>query len=297
MNNKLKISLIGKLLMLMIFVITQKNSFGQDSTEKKDPVITINYFNLIDNSVFVKLDAKYKVEKTFVPINKLEINLYMNEAKEENLIGKVTTNSKGVGRVMLDKYKGYIDSAASFNLIATAGATSILNESEATATIENVSVVFETELLDSTRMLRAHFFKKEGKEKKPLAKAEMNFFVTRTFGMLPLSPENLVTDDDGMVEFEYTSDIPGDTAGAMMFAAKLADADTYGSVVAFQNTNWGKKSQFNSGFSALSALWASRANVPIWLLIMSNSIIAAVWGTIVYLVFQLFKIRKLGRAA
>ena len=114
--------------------------------------------------------------------------------------------------------------------------------------------------------------------------------------MLPLSTDNLETDDDGMAELAYAGDIPGDSSGNMMVSAKLADADTYGNVLAFQNTNWGKKTKIDNGFSKLTALWASRANVPLWLLIMSNSIIGAVWGTIIYLVFQLFRIRKLGKA-
>ena len=297
MINKLKISLISKLLMLTVLMLPLSKSYGQEATEKKDPEISINYYNLINNSIFIKIDAKYKEDKTFVPINNLEIKLYLNEAKEENLIGNGTTNANGLLRVVLpEKFKAYLDSASSFNLLASSEATSILNEGEGTTTIENVTIELETVMEDSTRMLRAHVFKKEGNDKKPLAKVELNFFATRTFGMLPLSTDNLETDEDGMAELAYAGDIPGDSSGNMMVSAKLADADTYGNVLAFQNTNWGKKTKIDNGFSKLTALWASRANVPLWLLIISNSIIGAVWGTIIYLVFQLFRIRKLGKA-
>jgi hypothetical protein len=297
MINNIKTALISKLLILLIILLPASRIKAQDAPEKKDPVLTVSYYNLVNNATFVKVEAKHKVEKTFVPIGNLEVKVYLGEAKDENLIGRASTNSKGAARITVpDNMKGAFDSASELSILVVATENANFNEAEETASIQNVTIEFETQMEDSTRKLRAHVYKKVGKDKKPVPELELNFFAARTFGLLPLSAENLTTDEEGMAEFEYTGDIPGDSTGTMMVAAKLVDADSYGNVVAFQTTTWGKKTNINPGFSAKTALWASRANVPTWLLIVSNSIIAAVWGTIVYLVFQLFKIKKLGKA-
>jgi hypothetical protein len=41
-------------------------------------------------------------------------------------------------------------------------------------------------------------------------------------------------------------------------------------------------------------LWATRDKAPVWLLLMAGFIVASVWGTIVFLLVQIGKIRKLG---
>ena len=43
------------------------------------------------------------------------------------------------------------------------------------------------------------------------------------------------------------------------------------------------------------ALWAARGKAPVWLMFMAYSIIAAVWGVILYLIVQIIKIRKIGQ--
>jgi len=57
---------------------------------------------------------------------------------------------------------------------------------------------------------------------------------------------------------------------------------------------WGKSSHYiNSHFEARS-LWARGDKVPIWLAILAYSIIFSVWATLIYLIIQVLKIRRIG---
>ncbi len=282
---------------LFIFLFSFSYSFGQDDEEisKIDPLVNINFFKLNDSNIFVRLNVKYKEKKNFYPITNQKIRLYLNEADSANLIGDMLTNLKGEARIVFsEKLKRIIESESSFDLIAEMDSSSRYNSVSELISIVNVHVEFETEEVDSVKYLRAYIYNKKGEDKTPLPEIELNFFVARSFGLVPLSTENLVTDESGMAEMELTDILPGDEAGDLMLTVKLSDKDTYGEVANFDKKSWGKKVVFNKDDAVKKALWASRANVPLWLLVISNSIIIAVWGTIFYLLFQIYNIKKAG---
>jgi hypothetical protein len=77
--------------------------------------------------------------------------------------------------------------------------------------------------------------------------------------------------------------------------ARTEDNENFGNLFAEKNVNWGVAPIMDDSFNHRS-LWATRTKTPIWLLFLAYSIIAGVWGTLIYLIFQLIKIRKMGRA-
>ena len=44
-------------------------------------------------------------------------------------------------------------------------------------------------------------------------------------------------------------------------------------------------------------LWATKFRTPLWLLFMAYSIVIGVWGTIIYLVLQIIRIKRIGKIA
>jgi len=57
----------------------------------------------------------------------------------------------------------------------------------------------------------------------------------------------------------------------------------------------GKPLQDNNDAFNSRTLWGTHFKAPLWLLNMAYSIIIGVWGVIIFLVFQLLKIKKIGR--
>ena len=68
----------------------------------------------------------------------------------------------------------------------------------------------------------------------------------------------------------------------------------FGNVRMEKSIPWGKYYSRENNFGKRS-LWATRDRSPIWLMFMAYSIIALVWGVIIYLIFQIIKIKKLGK--
>jgi hypothetical protein len=289
-RKKMKSLLAAALILLVPFSFC----FGQDSTAKKKPLLSIYYTNINNDSFFVKVSAGYKDEK-FIPTEYKNIRLYLNDTDKNNFLGEVTTNPKGEGYIYFPKkFKGMIEGQSSFDLVAETDADSILKAGSGSATIENTFLDVQTELVDTTKIIRVIAYAITDKGKTPLPEVEVNFIVKRMVGLFPLSAEAVVTDSLGMAKIEYTvTDMPGDSSGTIFVGAKLADADTYGNTIFIKPTTWGTKTMLK--YEDVRALWATADRVPIWLLVLAFGIIITVWGTIFFIVMQVIKINKIGK--
>lgn len=286
----------GVLSVWMVCCLASANLFAQDSAvaEKSKVMIGVEFFNWNSDSFFVKVSANYKLDGKLTSIEDMPVKLYFNEADEANLLGTAITSPLGDRNIFLPKsFQAQIDTLSSFDLVAETEENDRFKSGSGSMTVEHVFIDLTTEVVDSTRMMKAFVYKKEGGNKVPVSEAELRFYVKRHFGLFPLSEDNLTTDSTGMVEMEYIDSLPADTLGNLYIAAKLADLETYGNVVSTSQTNWGKKLELT--YSTESALWASRSNVPLWLLFLANGIIIGVWLTIMYIVYSVYEISKLGK--
>ena len=103
------------------------------------------------------------------------------------------------------------------------------------------------------------------------------------------------TDSTGMANVEFKRDnLPGDLKGNIVLAASVEDNDELGNLLIEKPVNWGVAVKEDKSFFSQRALWTTRFKTPYWLLIMAYSIAIGVWSTILYLVFQLVKLKKLG---
>jgi len=120
--------------------------------------------------------------------------------------------------------------------------------------------------------------------------------IKRLGGNLTVGDEpTYTTDSSGTVAAEFKRDsIPGDANGDIVLIANVEDNDNYGNLSVEKTAKWGAPLTYDSTFNDRS-LFGTRDKAPIWLLLMAYLIIGIVWGTLAYLVFQIFKIKKLGR--
>jgi hypothetical protein len=121
--------------------------------------------------------------------------------------------------------------------------------------------------------------------------------VVRSGGsLLPVGDEaTYTTDSTGKITAELTKkNLPGDEKGNLVLIARVDENDTYGNLSVVKTVPWGVAVKPNTKFFEQRTLWSTRFRTPLWLLGMAISIMAGVWGTIIYLVFQLVKVKKLG---
>lgn len=149
--------------------------------------------------------------------------------------------------------------------------------------------------------LSISFAKEEGKnlckvlvssEGKPVKEVAVKLYVQRLFGLLPIG-EEVASDENGISSFEFPSDIPLNSDGKLIVLAKVEDDENYGSFETQVESNLGIKvdlSQFDKHERSISA---GRDRAPIYFIIASIVIISGIWGTLLYVVLQVFKLKNL----
>ena len=167
----------------------------------------------------------------------------------------------------------------------------------ATRPSTKAKIKIDTTNVDGVRNITASVMKLENGNWIPAADVEMKLGVLRMDKRILSGGDEATytTDSTGMVTVEFKRDnLPGDIKGNIVLAASVEDNEEFGNLLIEKPVKWGVSVKEDKSFFDQRALWKNRSKTPYWLLIMAYSIAAGVWVTILYLVFQLFKIKKLG---
>ena len=126
----------------------------------------------------------------------------------------------------------------------------------------------------------------------PVPGAEIQLFAKRTFGNLLL--EENVTDQMGIAIFNKPGDLPGDPDGKIDLLARLADEETYGTIL--------KDTAMAAGLPLTPvslveerAMWNKVSKAPYWVLITYIVGVLTVWGLIFLVMVELRSIFKIGQ--
>ena len=126
----------------------------------------------------------------------------------------------------------------------------------------------------------------------PIEEIELYVYVERTFSLLPIGDRFNETDENGELKIEFPTDLPGDTSGLVNVIVKIEDADEYADTIFSKTINWGIPLVIDKNENK-RALWAASASAPIYLLILTNSLILIVWGIIFYIMIKIYHISKM----
>ncbi len=121
----------------------------------------------------------------------------------------------------------------------------------------------------------------------PVEGATVAFFAQRTFGDLPLGQDQTL--DDGTAAIPFPSELPGGPDGILIVKARIMAPQHYTSTVARAVFSGGAK-KVPSAEEYPRALWAPRAPLPLILAIFT--LLSAAWFTYIYVIAQLFGMRK-----
>ena len=295
MKNILK-TRISFLLVLCLMVSVL--SISAQDTVKAEPSVKLRYF--VNNNNIQYLMVKSVIGKKLLPLPMKVVNVYLDSAGADNLIIKTTTDKIGKAIVFIpvafqEKWK----SNAKHNFIAVMeGATP---EEEVTAELEITKSKIEIDTSsseDGVRTITVKVMFYENNTWVPAPDVEMRVGVSRLGGILSAGDaETYTTDSTGSVSVEFKRDsLAGDLQGNYILAAKVEDNDSYGNLLVEKTVPWGVAYKPDTTFFSLRNLWTTQFRSPYWLLFMAYSIVFGVWGTMIYLIRQMWKIKKLGDA-
>ena len=270
----------------------------ENASEKKSISMNLSY-KVVNGVKTVKVSVDTKVDGKRQPVSNLIVNLYLNEIKKYDTttttgwMGNVLTNADGVGEFKFTElFNERTKNIHEFHFIATSHEDLRYEDAEAETFIYDVFVKLDVTTEDSISTATATLVKLVDGKEVPIRDAEVKLFVARTFGVFPFGEEGAVTDSFGVISAEVPSDIIGTADKKLTIIARYDDPENDGKFESTQTIPWSVLPYENEAMTR--SLWSTGHNAPIPLVIASLSIIALIWGIIVYLVLMLFKIKKAG---
>jgi hypothetical protein len=277
--------------------LTNPLAAQEDSVVAKE-LVKLKYFNDNNAVQFLILENSLKTGKKIEPLNNKVFQLYLDSNKTENFIATVTTDKTGKAKSFLPpSLKAAWEASPLHKFIAVA--TGKEGETAAELEILKSKIKIDTATEEGTRRITVQVMKYENSEWVPANEVEMKVGIQRLGGILSAGDEEIyTTDSSGTVNVELTKDsLPGDEKGNMVVVAKVEDNDQYGNLLVQKTVPWGVALKSDNSFFDQRTLWTTRFRAPIWLLFMAYSITIGVWGTIIYLVLQIIRIKRIGTAA
>lgn len=156
---------------------------------------------------------------------------------------------------------------------------------------QEATITLSYQQTDSTKTLVAIVKSDSGL----VAGPEVHLYVKRLFGLLPVG-KVVAADENGEAAIVFPTDLPGDKDGMIDLIAKIEGDEKYGDVVQEGRVKWGAFPKLEGDHWSSRSLSASREKAPMILVVVSISIIVVIWSTIFYLMYQLVRIKKAGKA-
>jgi hypothetical protein len=289
---------INSIIVLAALLFSAKPGLSVAKEDSKSPlVVTLAYYS-IDNKVpCLTVTAKSKVDGKFQPVNKAEVKLYLDKDAAGNglgFIGKAVTNEKGRAVTYIPPTLGEVmKKTPNHTFLAVTDKTKQFDETSSELSIAKARITIDTADDKNVTATVAEF---KDNQWVPVKGVDVKLAIRRLGGDLQIGDEQSYTTDSlGQVKGEFKKmKMPGDAIGNIAIVAKVEDNDQYGNLRIEKTIPWGAKFIAEENMLAHRALWASRFHSPVWLVFIAYTTIIAVWGTLIYLIVLLIKIKRLG---
>jgi hypothetical protein len=290
-----------RLLIILFFVFgtSFQTLKAQDSTGTPT-ILGIKYFLPANQVPYLQISTKKKVGRIFEPVPGIAIDVYFDAPSGKKLLGNVVTAKNGLANVGFSPdIKATWDSLDQFTVDAVSAPGAVKGDLSADLTIKKAILIVDTSNSDGSRSVTGELKEKKGNEWVPVGNIDMNLRVKRMLGNLSVGDNDIYTSDStGLATATFTRDsIPGNEKGDITLLARVDDNDTYGNLVAEKMVPWGKPTFPQTNFFKQRTLWSTRFETPYWLLFVAYSVGGGVWIVILYLIWQLVIIKRLGKQA
>ncbi len=281
------------ILMVVSFLLLQQESEAQEDSVTAVPVVKLHYFNNNNSLQYLVLESMQKKGKTLTPQPNKIYELYLNSSQPDMLIAKLQTGENGKAKAFLPpSLKAAWDAAPQHVFVVKEGDEEVITD----FSIIKTKTTLDTASADGLRNITATVMKLENDEWMPAADVELKIGIQRQGGILSAGEEETyTTDSSGMVTVELNkANLPGDQTGDLVLVAKAENNDEFGNLLVEKKVPWGTVVKADKNFFDQRTLWTTRFRTPFWLLFIAYSIVIGVWGTLIFLIVQLVKIRRLG---
>lgn len=293
----MKLPKLNRNLLVYLALFISSAAASQDSVAKK-PVLSLRYFSSDNKIAYLLVQSKWKAGKKYQPAKGIAVSLYLDSVNSVLTLGKkVVTDESGEAIVIMPpSLKTEWDASPKHKFIAEATGNKEFEGVSAEIEIAKAKIEIDTSTDGETKNITATVTALQNGKWVSAKGVDIKIGIKRLGSDLKIGEEETyTTDSTGQVNAEFKRDsLPGDANGNIILVAKVEDNDNFGNLSIEKTVKWGAPFKYVSTFNERS-LFATRNKTPMWLLFIAYFVITIVWGTMIYLIIQIFKIRKLGR--
>jgi len=147
--------------------------------------------------------------------------------------------------------------------------------------------------IDANKKLVTVFaeFKNKNGEQETLTDTPVNICVERAFGNLPIG--QVLTNKNGAANFKIPEDIIGDEEGFVTVVVSLGEEYEAKKVI-LEKAKIGIQKE-TPKLIKKGVIWSTNSNIPMWMLLSYIGAVGGAWLAIIYVVFQIIKIRRFSK--
>ena len=266
--------------------------------EKKKARLSLGFSNTNNASPSLVATIKTKVDRSYERVSGVAVRFYQGAKEDGAFLGKAVSGKDGTATFLLpEDVRDSLIGPGSFLFTAAIENDKRFRDKEKDLEFKRAKTELTFRIEEGKRYVQYEVTAPDSSgEYRPVEDVEAQIYVKRMFGLLPVSESYESTDSEGRLTVEFPEDLPGDGEGYVTIIGKIEDHDDYGTLVNARKIAWGLPLQ-EEAKEVKRELWSARANAPIPLVIVVNVILLGIWGLFVYILIQLFKIRKLGRTS
>ncbi len=288
-KNQINIRLIF-LVVLSVFIFnTGSSSLYAQKIKKNKARLNVQYVKIMDGEIYFDIKASARIKKKTVKISNIDLTI-SNELEEESIkLGETTTNMNGESRFVLKSLNAIKpDSSNTYNIVVSFKGNESFKKAKKSISFKDANIKAKIITKDSVNYISAILTDNETKSQ--IVDESLTVQLQRLFKPLRIGEEFNNTDDDGAILVPIEEGLPG-LDGNLTFEVVLNENDDYGTVKAMVTGSIGVAIVDESTFDQRT-MWSPRNKTPVFLLIFPNILIIGIWGLILYLIFNLFKLSK-----
>ena len=216
-NKYRKVFYLKLISVALFFIPVFFFAFGQNETtvEKKNATLDLKYKNE-DGKRSIDIRLFRKEKKEFIPIIGKTVELYVDSVSPSFMIGTITTDDEGNGTLNIDKRFKEVTagkSSSAFNFIGMLRENPEVETEQAELPIHEAMLTISLFEEDSLHKVKATLMEvNDDKTQKPVADAEIHFYVKREFSLLPVTESAVNTDENGEAIADFPNTIKGDSS-------------------------------------------------------------------------------------
>lgn len=293
---------IYSLLTLLILCLASTPLFTQTETEEgedelSEPELVLSYTARNNQTRVLTVTCKVESEDVPQPVENIEIKFYRTVEDPASLIGTSLTDKKGKATLILTKEEELFTAGnPDQTYLAIFEGNDEILPAEASLTIRESTLLMELDADVDPREVRVQLLGMNDQGiMEPVPDVDIALYVKRLFGLLPLSEYPETTDEDGSAVIAFPDDIPGDTNGYITIVSRVEEHELFGNLETITEIDWGIPLVIDPSLDQ-HQLWSSRSNAPWNLIILVNAVLVGVWGVIIYILYQIINIWRIGKA-